>query len=216
VVNTFNTPVLQKQDNSILPKLHDIGRKDSFRGNSSASILSNLAATPSLSKLYHIIQEYPVLAAELAERNSNYTLFAPVNSAIPQNKIINDDTDEFDLLLYHLVEHSLGINDMNDGQLLDTGLNLETLGDKHQKIKVFKRHDHIYLNWHSKVESVSIKASNGWIHLVNAMLKPPLSLPSHLKYFPLKFSILSAALRRTSVSLILDKINQKLLYWLTD
>lgn len=203
IANARITPVLQKQDATILPK---VPRHSGFRGNSSASILSNLASTPSLSKLYHVIQEYPLLADALADKNSTYTLFAPVNSAIPHNKIL-DYYDEFDILIYHLVQPAIGIDDMDDGQLLESGLNLATLGDKHQKIKVFKRFDHISLNWHAKVESVSIKASNGWIHLIDKMLEPPSSLPSHLKYFPLKFSILLAALRRTGVSLILNEIN---------
>ncbi len=206
IVNARKITVLQKQDDAILPKIHHVSQQGSFRGNSSASILSNLAATPSLSKLYHVIQEYPLLADALADKNASYTLFAPVNSAIPHYKI-REDYDEFDILIYHLVQPAIGIDDLEDGQLLESGLNLATLGDKHQKIKVFKRYDHISLNWHAKIESVSIKASNGWIHLIDKILEPPSSLPSHLKYFPLKYSILLAALRRTGVSLILNEIN---------
>jgi uncharacterized surface protein with fasciclin (FAS1) repeats len=204
ITNARNTPVLQTQDDAILPKLLDIGRDEGFRGNSSASILSNLAATPSLSKLYQVIKEYPSVVAALADKSGNYTLFAPLNSAIPSELDVND---EYELLVYHLVQPSIGIDDMTDGQLLESKLKLATLGDKHQRIKVFKRYDNIYLNWHSKIQSRSIKASNGWIHLISTMLKPPSSLPSHLKYFPLKFSILSSALKRTGVSLILNEVN---------
>lgn len=207
MVNASNFPILFAQDDSILSAVTDKRQaKGNLRGNSSASILSNLASTPSLSKLYHMIQEYQVLADALASKDMQFTLFAPLNSAIPHLKSLDHD-ETFDILLYHCVNHSWSIDDMNDGQLLESGLNLATLGDKQQKIKVFKRYDHISLNWHAKIETLSIKASNGWIHLINAVLKPPFTLPSHLKYFPFRFSILSAALRRTGVSLILNEIN---------
>jgi transforming growth factor-beta-induced protein len=146
------------------------------------------------------------LADALAAPDANITLFAPVNSAIPQTLAENLD-ETVDMLLYHIVHPSFSIDDFEDGQLLESGLNLESLGDKPQRIQVFRKNEHISLNWHVKVESLSIQASNGWIHLVDSILKPPSTLPSHLKYFPFKFSMLSIALRKTGVALILNEIN---------
>ena len=209
LISSFKIPFLLSQDNSFIPSGQDKLPERTLRGNSSASILTNLANIPSLSKLYALVQESPILADALASLDANLTLFAPVDSAFPQ---ILQDNDFYDTLLYHIVHPSLEIALLENGVLLDSGLNLASLGDKNQKIKVFNRYNQISLNWHAKIESVSIQCSNGWIHLIDAILKPPSALPSHMKYFPLQFSILSFALRRTGVALILNEIQGATLF----
>ena len=92
-INALILPALISQDGSILPIPKNRNRQRTLRGNPNTTILSNLASTPSLSKLYTIIQENPILADALAAPDANLTLFAPVNSAIPQ--ILDHDENFF-------------------------------------------------------------------------------------------------------------------------
>jgi uncharacterized surface protein with fasciclin (FAS1) repeats len=121
----------------------------------------------------HTTLEAAVIAAELADDLSGegpFTLFAPTDAAfaaLPEGTVaslLEDPTGELaNILLYHVVSGKALSSDLSNGQTIAT-LN----GDKVEvKIKGGKA----YID-NAQVTVADIKADNGVVHVINAVMIP--------------------------------------------
>jgi len=174
-------------------------------GDSSKTILEVIRDDKAFSKLYAFVKERETLANALNSSDADLTLFAPVDSAFwehegggkhkppPPPEIITQG------LLYHVVDHQHKEEDLLNGDLLDTGLTLGSLGDKPQKIRVFEHNHHVSLNLRSHILKEDIKASNGIIQAIDHILMPPPNLFYVTARFPKVFGLLALAVKRAGL-----------------
>jgi transforming growth factor-beta-induced protein len=139
-------------------------------------IVSIAQATPELSSLVEALIKYPDLVNTLSGPGT-FTVFAPTNNAftavlgaIGQSSI--DDLPEEvlrDILEYHVVATAeLFSADLTDGQ---------TAGTVNGSSVVVSINGNTVLINQSQVTTPDIDASNGVIHIVDAVLVPPAMLP---------------------------------------
>ncbi len=120
-----------------------------------------------------------IQAAGLAETLSGegpFTVFAPTDdafAALPSgtldNLLLPENKQQLaDILLYHVVPGKVMAADVAglDGKMADTALEGKQIG-----IKVDM--SNVYLNENVKVIVTDIEASNGVIHVIDAVLLPP-------------------------------------------
>ena len=121
----------------------------------------------------HTTLEAAVIAAELADDLSGegpFTVFAPTDAAfaaLPAGTVaalLEDPTGALaDILLYHVVAGKAMSSDLSDGQMIST-LN----GDK---ITVKLRDGKAYID-KAMVTVADIKADNGVVHVIDAVITP--------------------------------------------
>jgi len=135
--------------------------------------------------------------------DADITLLAPLNSAFPRGHKDpkHRPPEEFitKAILYHIVAGTHKADSFTDGQLLDTGLSLDSLNDRPQKIRVFEHKHHVAFNFHSRIAKDDIKANNGLIQAVNHVLIPPPNTVKVLRHFPAIFGVLLAAVKRADL-----------------
>ena len=110
------------------------------------SLLDIIYEHPSLTLASKLIKERPAIAKALSGSSSSLTIFVPTDEALKHVKTFPfDETTQ--LLLYHVVMTNFDKVDqiyessqLTQGLLLETGLNLVTLGDRGQKIKITTEH----------------------------------------------------------------------------
>ncbi|KAJ3041184.1 hypothetical protein HK097_002364 [Rhizophlyctis rosea] len=175
-------------------------------GDAGKTILEVISNDEAFSKLWSFVKERETLVKALNSSDADLTLFAPVDSAFwehggghgkhrppPPPEIITQG------LLYHVVDHQHKEEDLKNGQLLDTGLTLGSLGDKPQKIRVFEHKHHVALNLRSHIIKDDIKASNGIIQAIDHILMPPPDLFHVTVRFPKIFGLLALAVKRAGL-----------------
>ena len=121
----------------------------------------------------HTTLEAAVIAAELADDLSGegpFTLFAPTDAAfaaLPEGTVeslLKDPTGALaEILLYHVVGGKAFSADLSNGQMIET-LN----GDK---IEVTLADNQAYID-KAMVTVTDIKADNGVVHVINAVITP--------------------------------------------
>ena len=100
-----------------------------------------------------------------------FTVFAPTNAAFAKldpetlNNIIGNPTLLTALLQYHVVNGQVYSKDLTDGEV-NTALSGQT-------ILVDVNGNSVTLNGSSNVTDADIKASNGVIHAIDAVILPP-------------------------------------------
>ena len=135
-------------------------------------IVSIAQATPELSSLVAALSKYPDLVSTLSGPG-NFTVFAPTNNAftavlaaIGQTSI--DDLPESvlrDILEYHVIASAaLFSTDLSDGQTAATV--------NGQSITVSINGGTVLIN-QAQVTTPDVDASNGVVHIVDAVLVPP-------------------------------------------
>lgn len=163
------------------------------------NIVAIAAGTPSLSILVQALSKFPDLVSALSASGS-FTVFAPTNDAFAAALGVIGQTSLDDIpqsvleriLKYHVIEGaSLMSGDLSDGQMASTLLGTDdkiTVGINGSAVKINQ----------ANVTSANIEASNGVIHIVDAVLVP--SLESSIintivepAYFNKNFSTLTAA-----------------------
>lgn len=163
------------------------------------SIVSIASETPSLSILVDALTMFPDLVNALSADGS-YTVFAPTNDAfvallgvIGQSSLEDIPEDVIERLLkYHVISGSaLMSTDLSDGQMAATLLSAD------DKITVGISGSSVMIN-NANVTSANIEASNGVVHVIDAVLVPELELSIvntivEPAYFNDDFSILTAA-----------------------
>ncbi|MEL6182969.1 MAG: fasciclin domain-containing protein, partial [Myxococcota bacterium] len=117
-----------------------------------------------------------VTTAELADTLSGdgpFTLFAPTDDAfaallealeIDADALLARD-DLADILLYHVVEGQTLAADLSDGQTITTVLG--------EDITITISNDGVFINETIQIIETDILASNGVIHVIDAVLLPP-------------------------------------------
>jgi len=163
------------------------------------NIVTIASETPSLSILVDALTMFPDLTDALSS-DGNYTVFAPTNDAftallgvIGQSSL--DDVPENvieRLLKYHVISSAaLMSGDLTDGQMAATLLSND------DKITVGISGSDVTIN-EANVTTANVEASNGIVHIVDAVLVPSLELSIvnsivEPAYFNKDFSILTEA-----------------------
>jgi len=139
------------------------------------SIVAIASATPSLSILVQALTKFPDLVTALSGAGS-YTVFAPTNDAFTALLGVIGQTSLNDipesvierLLKYHVIAGaSLKSTDLTDGQMAATLLSADdkiTVGINGTAVKINQ----------ANVITANIEASNGVVHIVDAVLVPSL------------------------------------------
>ncbi len=122
----------------------------------------------------HNTLEAAVIAAELADDLQGagpFTVFAPVDaafSALPEGTVetlLKDPTGDLaSILLFHVVAAKAFSKDLSDGQKIKT-----MQGDE---LMVKIKDDKVYING-AMVSAADIKAGNGVVHVIDAVMLPP-------------------------------------------
>jgi uncharacterized surface protein with fasciclin (FAS1) repeats len=94
---------------------------------------------------------------------NNVTVFAPVDRAFE-----HDESLTVDQLLYHIIRPHYTTHELGDGMLLKT--------DANQRIKVSSKDDMFIGNAKIIKDGNDIKATNGYIHMIDSVLTLPLNL----------------------------------------
>jgi len=163
------------------------------------SIVTLAQATPSLSTLVEALTMFPDLVSALSA-DGNFTVFAPTNDAFAALLGVVGQADLKDIpedvvkriLMYHVISGaSLKSSDLSDGQ------EAATLLGANDKISVGMSGASVNIN-NAMVTIPDIEASNGVVHIVDAVLVPAqeLSIVNTIvepAYFNKDFSILTAA-----------------------
>ena len=163
------------------------------------SIVTIAQATPSLSILVDALTQYPDLVSALSGEG-NFTVFAPTNDAftallgvIGQTDLNNIPEDVVERILkYHVISGAAIMSaDLTDGQQAATLLGAD------DKITVGLDAMSVNIN-NAMVTMADVEASNGIVHIVDAVLVPELELSIvntivEPAYFNKNFSILTAA-----------------------
>jgi uncharacterized surface protein with fasciclin (FAS1) repeats len=121
----------------------------------------------------HSTLEAAVIAAELADDLSGegpYTLFAPTDdafAALPEGTVaslLEDPTGELaNILLYHVVKGKALSSDLSNGETI------ATLNGDHVEVKI--SNGKAYID-NAQVTIADIKADNGVVHVINAVMIP--------------------------------------------
>ena len=133
------------------------------------NIVELAQATDDLSTLVTAVQTAD-LVNTLSDENANFTVFAPTNAAfdaLPDGTLdsLLDNPDELaSILTYHVVDSEAFSTDLSDGQVLTT-VNGATL-------TVSINGDEVRIN-DSLVTTADVDASNGVVHIIDAVLLPP-------------------------------------------
>ena len=132
----------------------------------SASVVANAQSQPELSRLVSALQ-----SAGLVEALSGpgpFTVFAPVNAAFDDADLDGMSREELaELLRYHVVDGDVALSSLADGSVLGT------LGEGNITVTLPEVGNRgVRLNDEAQVIYPDIRASNGRIHLVNAVLTP--------------------------------------------
>ncbi len=164
-----------------------------------SSIVSIASQTPSLSVLAEALTMFPDLVDALS-MDGSYTVFAPTNDAFAALLGVIGQSDLEDipenvierLLKYHVISGSaLMSTDLTDGQMA------ATLLSANDKVMVKIDGSTVKIN-DATVTTANIEASNGVIHIIDAVLVPEqeMNIVNTIvepAYFNKDFSILTAA-----------------------
>ncbi|KAJ3359858.1 hypothetical protein GGF31_003626 [Allomyces arbusculus] len=116
--------------------------------------------------------------------------------------VLNNDRMMAAIIRYHIVaEKDLKMDDLHDGKLLDTELELSELGHRKQVIRVVelgKRR--VLLNMYSRIIDSDMEAANGVVHAVSEVLMPPSNALEIATLLPAEFSIHALALHVTGMA----------------
>lgn len=122
----------------------------------------------------HTTLEAAVIAAELADDLSGagpFTVFAPTDAAFEAlpagtvDALLADPTGDLaSILLYHVVSAKALSTDLSNGQEITTMLG--------EDVKVKISDDGVFIN-DAQVTVADIKADNGVVHVIDAVLLPP-------------------------------------------
>lgn len=131
------------------------------------------------SKFVAAIERFPDILHYLKCTKDNVTIFAPTDEAFGDLKS-DTSTKWRQILQYHISNDSLGFDDLNDGALISTNLELESLSNTNQKLKVLERDREYYIGTDSRHTKISLEDKKefpkGAIFSINNLLIPPSSL----------------------------------------
>ncbi len=109
------------------------------------------------------------------EGDGPFTVFAPTDDAFTALGVNLDDLSDDDLtgiLLYHVFGASIESKDLAEGQTYATTANTKGPGDKQLSLLIEKSTDGVKLNNVATVTTADVSATNGVIHVIDAVLQP--------------------------------------------
>ncbi|KAI8817300.1 FAS1 domain-containing protein [Fimicolochytrium jonesii] len=189
------------------------GRKG---GEGGGTIVDRLRDDKRFSRFVQVLERERGLRDDLDNRDKETTVFAPTNEAFKRfedewrNRRAYDDEDKEEwirqALKYHIAPDSQIAGDaLHAGALIPTNLRLRELGDRHQRVRVFRFAGDVWLNMHARIVEKDLEAENGRIHAIDNVLHPPRHATEMLYTLPTEFSTFLAALERTELA---DKLDQ--------
>jgi uncharacterized surface protein with fasciclin (FAS1) repeats len=137
-------------------------------GGTNKTIVEVAAGDPQFSTLVSLINSAG-LASTLS--SGSYTVFAPTNAAfakVPKatlDALAQDKAKLKAVLLYHVVRGRV------PASKVVKLTSAKTLNGASVRIAV--RRDKVYLNGSTRVTKTNVRASNGFIHVINRVLLPP-------------------------------------------
>lgn len=166
-----------------------------------SNIVELAVATDDLSSLVAAVQRAGLVDA-LSDASANYTVFAPTNAAfaafLSANNFNSVDDVPVDVLTQVLLNHVLGTEvkaaDVTTGYFNT----LATYGTTTSNIDMFIDASALRINGSSNIGTTDIDASNGVVHIVDAVIGIP-KIPTFAVANP-DFSILVQALTRSDLS----------------
>ncbi|KAJ3210808.1 hypothetical protein HDU67_004992 [Dinochytrium kinnereticum] len=179
------------------------------------NIWDRLREEKDFSKFVELVEKEKGLRDEF-ERGERMTVFAPTNEAVERfeerekerrRTERHRDIKMGDILTYHIVpDHEIKRDDMREGVLFKTNLELDSLDGERQRIRVSKLFNEIYLNMYARVNpDAHHRAENGQIWGVDEVLIPPPDMMDILYAIPTEFSTTVAALSRLGT---IDRIRE--------
>lgn len=153
-------------------------------------------------KLIKLIDEYPDIVKMLNCTKSNYTFFAPTDSAfdkIPEHH--HKPSKEFlkNLLLYHVADDFYPAGRVLHSYTIPTLYKPGSGLGHHQRLTVRVTLRGPAINFYSRLVATNIFATNGVIHGVDSILIPPPSVSSIINLLPGEFSTLELGLQKTGL-----------------
>ena len=134
------------------------------------TIAARAMNTPELSMLVEALKKAGLAEAMMGD--GPYTVFAPTNEAFDDADAEDMDAEELkNILLYHVVEGEYEAGDLNDGMML------KTMNGKEIGINRSATDPAMLTVQQVGIVSADIEASNGVIHVINAVLLPGGDLP---------------------------------------
>ncbi|KAF4120421.1 Fasciclin domain [Geosmithia morbida] len=179
----------------------DIGNHDHSRPN--LTIYEYIKSSNYTTKFASLVDEYKGLIDLLNGTDAtNYTLFVPVNEAFdgipndPKNKPSKEALEA--LLKYHIGVGEYPASSILTTNTIPTVFEEAWLGGDHQRLRTSVGLSGVRINFYSKVVAANIGATNGVIHAVGSVLKPPPMIGRVLSLFPSEFSTLLLAYEKTN------------------
>jgi len=182
------------------------------------TIVDRLRDDKRFSRFVEVLERERGLRDDLDNRDKETTVFAPTNEAFKRLEdewrdrrgAYDEDNDREQwmrqALKYHIAPDSMIEGDaLHAGALIPTDLRLRELGDRHQRVRVFRFHGDVWLNMHARIVEKDLEAENGRIHAIDRVLRPPRQTTEMLYTLPTEFSTFLAALERTELANKLDE-----------
>jgi len=170
------------------------------------SLIDRLREDKRFSRFVEVLEKERGLRDDLENRDMKSTVWAPTNDAIERmEEEWREQRDEDrpamrDVLRYHIAGDSQITRDcLHAGALIPTNLRMKTLEDRHQRIRVFRFADTIFLNARARVMDKEIEAENGQIFPIDHVLCPPQNVVEMLGAVPTRLSTTLAAFARTGL-----------------
>ena len=132
----------------------------------SATVVANAQSQPELSQLVAALQRAGL--ADALGGDGPFTVFAPINAAFADADLDGMGREQLaEVLRYHVVDGDVALSSLADGSVLGT------LGEGNIVVTLPETNDSgVRLNDEAVVIYPDIRARNGRIHLINAVLTP--------------------------------------------
>ena len=174
-------------------------KPDRTRHSEKETIADRIRDDEKFSKLRSFLDKDDSLYDELADKNAELTFFAPTDDAFEAFEHEKDrDYDMGEILRYHMTREKLSTKDWYPGYLIKTVLQLSSLKDDHQRLRVERIRGDWFISYSRLIEP-DVKLANGMIHAVDRLVMPPKNLWKRLHEFPTLFSTLTTALHVTGL-----------------
>ncbi|KAK0749393.1 FAS1 domain-containing protein [Schizothecium vesticola] len=170
------------------------------------TIYQILKTSPHTTRFAALVDDHPEIIKLLNTTSSkNHTLLLPSDRAfshIPPDHHRPPASYLLSLLTYHILPGLYPSHRLRRLTTAPTNLTLSSLGHHPQRLRLFTLplpFSHTTINFHARITRPNVRASNGLIHILDALLLPPPPITKIFELLPGTFSTLSLALERTGL-----------------
>ncbi|ERF74728.1 hypothetical protein EPUS_04897 [Endocarpon pusillum Z07020] len=177
-------------------------------GKPSKTVYELINESKYTTKLAKLINENEELVTLLNGTTSNFTIFAPIDSAFA--KIPDDHKEpskEFieKLLTYHISPEFYPAGRVLVSRTIPTALGGEYLGGAPQRLSTQISLRGLTVNFYARIVAIDIFGTNGVIHGLGSILLPPPITTDIISFLPSEFSTLELGLLKTG---LIDHLNK--------